>query len=373
MTALGALAVPADPGQEASLRPLPWRRMAWVTWRQHRFALTGVAVLLGALAVCLWIIGLQVHDAYAAATACRPASSIACEMLIGRFDGIDKALASGYVLQAVPALIGAFVGAPMLARELETGTFRYAWTQGFGPWRWTLAKLVALAVVVAAAAGAISVLISWYYRPYFQPYFAGNPMSLTTEASPLAGGLFDLRGVAFAAWTLAAFAIGGLAGIVVRRVVPAIAATLAVYAGLAFAAGSYLRRHYLTALITSKLNVPGSAWIISQQWTTKGGRPVSRSALGQILQGTQFAGKGGVPQSLGSWQYLVHHGYTQWTTYQPASRFWTFQWIEGGWLLALSALLIATTVWLVRRRSGLKREVHLSAWRRHASYLAAKE
>jgi ABC-type transport system involved in multi-copper enzyme maturation permease subunit len=46
------------------------------------------------------------------------------------------------LLQALPALIGAFVGAPVLARELETGTFRYAWTQGFGRWRWTLAKLV---------------------------------------------------------------------------------------------------------------------------------------------------------------------------------------------------------------------------------------
>ena len=45
------------------------------------------------------------------------------------------------------------------------------------------------------------------------------------------------------------------------------------------------------------------------------------------------------------------HGYTQITTYQPASRFWTFQWIEGGWLLALSLLLMATTVWRVRRRA----------------------
>jgi hypothetical protein len=44
---------------------------------------------------------------------------------------------------------------------------------------------------------------------------------------------------------------------------------------------------------------------------------------------------------------------TQWTSYQPASRFWPFQWIEGGWLLALSVLLIAAaTVWLVRRRAA---------------------
>jgi hypothetical protein len=38
-----ALTVPARPEEDASPRPVPWRRMARVTWRQHRFALCGVA------------------------------------------------------------------------------------------------------------------------------------------------------------------------------------------------------------------------------------------------------------------------------------------------------------------------------------------
>jgi hypothetical protein len=42
-------------------------------------------------------------------------------------------------------------------------------------------------------------------------------------------------------------------------------------------------------------------------------------------------------------------GYAQLTTLPPASRFWAFQSIEGGWLLAPSLLLIATAVWSVRR------------------------
>src|SRR5260370_40345259 len=111
--------------------------------------------------------------------------------------------------------------APVLARELETGTFRYAWTQGFGRWRWALAKLVLLAIAVAAAAGAFSVLFSWYNQPFFA---AGYAISFATR-------LFRLPVVAFAAWTLAAFAIGVLAGVLIRRGVPAIAATRAVYAG----------------------------------------------------------------------------------------------------------------------------------------------
>jgi len=127
-----ALTMPARPEQDASLRPLPWRRMAWVTWRQHRAALGGVAVFLGAFAVYLWLTGIQIHHSYA--TACHPASSLACAInFTGRY-GITAIFVSIF-LQAVPALIGAFTGAPVLARELETGTFRYAWTRLRSRWQ----------------------------------------------------------------------------------------------------------------------------------------------------------------------------------------------------------------------------------------------
>jgi ABC-2 family transporter protein len=348
-----ALTVPAGPEEDASPRPVPWRRMAWVTWRQHRVALTGVAALLGAVAVYVWIVGRHLHHAYAAAIACHPARSLACGDLASSFNGMYAVLANGTALQPVPALIGAFVGAPVLARELETGTFRYAWTQGFGRWRWTLAKLVLLAVVVAAAAGALSMLFSWYYQPYFA---AGNQTLSLSEVSPFAAALFDLRGVVFAAWTLVAFAIGGLAGVLIRRVVPAIVATLVVYAGLALAVGMFLRHHYLTPLVTSKLSVPASAWITSQWWTKGGkfvfaGRPPI-NLLQQFCPAPPIGARPKFKPSSGTLaQCLSQHGYTRWTSYQPASRFWPFQFIEGGWLLALSLLLIATTVWLVRRRA----------------------
>src|ERR1022692_4953374 len=272
-----ALTRPARPDEDdARLRPVPWRRMAGVTWRQHRIALAGVAALLGALAVWLWIIGTPLHHAYAAATACHPASSAACQNLISTFNVsatsnfMGNKGPGGVLLQLVPVLIGAFVGAPVLARELETGTFRFAWTQGFGRWRWALAKLVLLAVVLAAATGAVGVLVSWYYQPEFG---TGN-QAPGYETSPLVT-LFSLREVTFPAWTLAAFTFGALAGMLIRRVVPAIVATLAVYAGLAFAAGGFLREHYLTPLVTTSnnFNLPGTgtAWIISQ-WSTKDGR-----------------------------------------------------------------------------------------------------
>ena len=333
-----ALIMPARPEHDAGLRPVPWRRMAWVTWRQHRVALAGVAVLLGALAVYLWLAGLQIHHAYA--TDCHPASPLACDINFSGRYGTTGILVSVF-LQAVPVLIGAFAGAPVLARELETGTFRFAWTQGMGRWRWTLAKLVLLAVVVTAAAGAFSVLYSWYNQPFFASGYA----------IPFATRVFDLGEVAFAAWTLAAFSIGALAGMLIRRVVPAIAATLAAYAGLAVATALYLRQHYMTPLLTSNPNLPGSAWSVSQ-WYTKGGKFAFPAQGPQLVTPSRTSARRRLGPPLSPAQCLSQHGYTQWTSYQPGSRFWAFQWIEGGWLLALSVLLIAATVWLVRRRAA---------------------
>ena len=179
---------------------------------------------------------------------------------------------------------------------------------------------------------------------------------MSLSGAPRCIGLFDLRGIAFAAWTLAAFAIGALAGMLIRRIVPAIAATMAAYAGLAFACGAFLRQHYLTPLVTSNLNVPGSAWILSQ-WGTRTASSLSPatppSLFQQVCAAPPPVHDGDMSGALRRTpQCFSQHGYTLWTSYQAASRFWPFQWIEGGWLVALSVLLIATIVWLVRRRAA---------------------
>ena len=266
---------PAQAGHNAGLRPVPWRRMAWVTWRQHRLALAGVSSLFGLAATYLLIAGLRMHHAYAAVAACRPAGSGACKQLAGQFLS-SYAPGAGPVLgllQVIPALIGAFVAAPVLARELETGTFRYAWTQGFGRSRWAVAKIAPLAAAVTVAAGAFSVLVSWFVQPLWA---AGD------NNGPLYPTIFDLRGVAFAAWTLAAFAIGALAGILIRRVSPAMFATFLAYAGLSFVTGAFLREHYEAPLISTNPNFNNHSWVLSQLWM-RGGKPATLSAINQTL------------------------------------------------------------------------------------------
>jgi hypothetical protein len=311
-----------------------------------------VAALFGVAVLYLVITGLQMHHAYAAVAACRPASSGACQQVAGNFlntyaPGVGPVLG---LLQVIPALIGAFVAAPVLAREMETGTFRYAWTQGFGRARWAVAKVVPLAVAVTVAAGAFSILVSWYIQPLWG---AGD------DNGPLYPTIFDLRGVALAAWTLAAFAIGSLAGILIRRVIPAMFATFAAWGGLAFLTGAALRRHYAAPLISTNPDFNLRAWRISQVWT-RGGQPVSLSMINQTLRPIdiqavtpgQFQPGPAARPSVDAVHYLVQHGYVFVTTYQPDSRFWGFQWIEGGWLLGLSLLLLAATVWLVRRSAA---------------------
>jgi hypothetical protein len=111
----------------------------------------------------------------------------------------------------------------------------------------------------------------------------------------------------------------------------------------------FLREHYLAPLLTSRPNLPDSAWVVSQ-WYAKDGRfafPSRGSQLASALSRFCPDNFDGSPA-----QCLSRHGYAQWSSYQPGSRFWPFQWVEGGWLLALSVLLIAASVWLVRRRAA---------------------
>ena len=343
------LTMPAPPSQDAGLRPVPWRRMAWVTWRQHRPTLISVPVVLGAVAVFLWIAGLKIHHDYAALTACHPASSNACGNLNSAFNSTDWTMANTILIfmNLAPAVIGAFAGAPVLARELETGTYRYAWTQGFGRARWTIAKLALLAVAVTAAAGAFSQVFTWFFRPFL----AQEDMTVLT------GTVFDTRGIVFAAWTLVAFAIGALAGMLIRRIVPAMAATLAAYTGLALATWLFLRQHYPLALVSSNPSIGGTGsfnvndpWVLSTWYTGPGGKAASQSTLNQIFALFPNNGAPRVKETLA--QEFAQHGITQWFRYIPVSRFWPMQFVEAGWLLALSVLLIAATVWLVRRRAA---------------------
>src|SRR5262249_38550641 len=107
--------------------------MAWVTWRQHRLQLVVGAGLIGAVALSLLISGLPIRTAYhrhALATCLPPTTRSGCDLIVHHFTSeFANSVRAVRYLALLPAFIGVFVGAPLLAREFEQGTFRLAWTQ----------------------------------------------------------------------------------------------------------------------------------------------------------------------------------------------------------------------------------------------------
>jgi hypothetical protein len=248
-----------------------WRGMLWVTWRQHRGVLISVPAGFIVAVTVMLIAGLKIHHGYATLMACHPANSPGCLQLSSGFN-TDWHLGNGIrvALLAAPVLLATFAGPPVVARELENRTFRYAWTQGIGRMRWTVAKLTYLGSVVTVAALVISQLFTWLFAPFLT----------TQQLTVLSPAVFETRGLVYAAWTLTAFCLGAFLGALLRRVIPAMAATLGAYLALTGLTWACLQNHY------------------------------------------------------------------------PVSTFWPRQLFESGWLVALSALLVAGTFRLVRRHAA---------------------
>jgi ABC-type transport system involved in multi-copper enzyme maturation permease subunit len=97
--------------------------MIWLTWRQFR---ASALLLLGVVAVAtvlLAVTGPQVADL---------SKSAGADFLdlLGADDAKSMIFyASTAVVYVLPAVVGIFWGAPMVARELEAGTSRLVWTQ----------------------------------------------------------------------------------------------------------------------------------------------------------------------------------------------------------------------------------------------------
>ena len=71
----------------------------------------------------------------------------------------------GFLVLFVPAVLGVFLGAPLVARELETGTHRLAWTQSVSRTRWLAVKVAVIGLVGMAVTGLVSVFVTWWAHP----------------------------------------------------------------------------------------------------------------------------------------------------------------------------------------------------------------
>jgi hypothetical protein len=341
-------------------------RFAWTRFRAQALAGAGV---LAIAAVILLVTGIQLnHSYYAADAICRQQGNCAELFNLWPSQGyLTAANALGVAGLAAPALIGMFWGAPLAAREFETGTFRLAWTQGVTRVRWLAAKLAVAGTAAIAAGEAFTLMVNWWASPIHK----ANP-----GYTALVPGSFH-TGIAPAGYAAFGFALGVTAGLLIRRTLPAMAVTLAIYTAVIIALPGLVRPHLIPPVqATSTLSpaaianlpavgasdgqlslIPGSAaappgsWVISSSpLTTPDGRDPSTEPAGPCAPPSPATDGPPSPATAQACNdYIESLHLRQTVTYQPANRYWAFQWIETVIYLGLALALAGFSFWWVNR------------------------
>ncbi len=332
--------------------------MSWLVWRQYRASTAITGVLVGLFAVLLVITGLNMASQFHADFgACLAANN--CQ-----FPVADVSFGSGWLWVivefslAVPAVLGMFLGAPAVAREAETGTAHFAWTQGLTRRRWLTVKAGWLLLAALAWGGAVGALVTWWSGPQ-------NAVS----ASQFNPSTFDVQGIMPAAYSLFAMALGIAAGTLIRRVLPALAVTLGVFFAVRLIIEDWVRQHYMTPL-TSIYNVglgnipwpKGATWTLGHGFRGPNG-PLARPGGDLVPMTSNGFPAADIPAACRAYfvqgprqaplfPCLTSHGYSQYLTYQPAGRYWPFQFIEAGIFVVLAAALIAVAFAVINRRDA---------------------
>jgi hypothetical protein len=325
--------------------------MTWLVWRQHRVQYCVGAALLAVFAVLIMITGAQVAHQYAAAQAACAAGQ-GCRHLGGLFLGSH---AVGFLVISTlgaPALVGLFWGAPLVAAEAEAGTAQFAWMQSVTRRHWLTVKIGWMLLAAAVWGGVISALVTWWSGPdNAEQLDAFNP------------GRFDIMGLMPVAYSLFAVALGIAAGAVTRRVLPAMAVTLAGFIAVRAVVALWLRPHYMSAVTvfykaTSSFTPTGSYWQLASGIIGPDGQPVNSNFSNEaVIDGipASYLPASCNPPARGPFtpppsctQALGH--FREFLTYQPADRYWAFQGIEAGIFLVLAAGLVAVTAAVLLRR-----------------------
>lgn len=298
--------------------------MSWTAWRLARPAALGSTVLVVVLAGFLLVTGIHLRATLASSGLLSCLSDggtrTSCSDQASSFYAVVNSLLGGkpvltYVT-LVPGLLGAFIGGPLLARELETGTVRLAWTQSITRTRWLAGRTSIAAAVLVTATVALSTLTTYWRRPVDAVDGRFEPTG------------YNLEGIVPIGYAVLAFAAGVFAGALLRRSAAAIAVAIGAYLLVHVVVETQLRPRFLAPLTLTYGTRPpatlpsgaGGDWLLQQQVPKPGA-------------------------DLTLYPYSI--------TYQPADRFWTFQAIEFGITLAVAAVLaVLAFAWIRRRRSG---------------------
>jgi hypothetical protein len=370
----------------------------WLTWRQFRVqAVTGVA------AVALFAILLVLTESHM--TSLYDASGIvgchggACtgaanEFLMNLTSGPGVSFlpagANAYVILyflsvlvilIAPAVVGSFWGAPLIARELETGTARVAWNQSVTRTRWLAVKLALIGIAAMAVTEALSLVQAWWAAPIGKAVGLGGGASIMGEGR-FGQFVFPSHGITPLGYAAFGFALGVTAGFLIRRAIPAMAVTLAIFAVVQFVTPLWIRPNLLPSSqtiatiaaaganvtsvatitdVTSVTHVRSSQFALSAAavpghpgaWITYSG---AANVAGQPVSGIPAACASVIPGNLGPGgsaalnNCLASHGIRVVLSYHPVSQFWPLQFAETGLFLILALAMAWYCFWRLNRR-----------------------
>ena len=353
--------------------------MIWLTWRQFRAQSAVAFAALAMFAAVVAITGPNLASLYAASgvgscqgSGCRGVA----DNLLGQLDAGTYPLLYMLgiaVVLIVPALIGLFWGAPLVAREFETGTHHLVWNQSITRGRWLAVKLSVIGLAAMAVTEGLSLMLAWWAMPISWAVEHGGTASriAMNQFSPI---VFASHGITPLAYAAFAFALGVTAGALIRNTLPAMAITLALFTALQIAMALWIRPHLFPPdrIITTFSSIsdigftqsagpssqgtftftagalasePG-AWVLASSAVDAAGNPVSNipTACMHPAAATPDAAMGSTLDC------LDRQGIRVSVTYQPASRYWAFQWTETAVYLALAVALAGYCFLRISRR-----------------------
>jgi hypothetical protein len=344
-------------------------RFAWRQFRVPALAGLGALVIIGIVAAVTGP-GLA-HFYNSDVVKCTAAND--CAAVTFTLLGKDRLLGQLFnaLILVVPPLLGIFWGAPLVAREFETGTYRLAWTQGLTRNRWLTTKFGLGVIASMVTAGLFSLMVTWWSSPHD-----------TMNADRFAHLMFDERNIAPVGYAAFAFALGVAAGVIIRRTLPAMATTLAAFVFVRLAIANWILPHLESPAhaslalgqvtggvgiertpsgiqaVAGDLNIP-NAWVYSSRVVGNAGHAPTtafyNSACSGLLAGPPAGTQGSVgPAPAGGLKCItaIKAHYHLVITYQPANRYWSFQGYDVAIYIALTALLGALSWWWIRHRAS---------------------
>ncbi|MFC6014585.1 ABC transporter permease subunit [Plantactinospora solaniradicis] len=346
--------------------------MTWLTWRQFRGQFLTALAFLAAVAAFLLYVGYTTRSTYDTNVAgCGAASGCNLHQVktqfISQFSTVVQA--PTILLMALPAIIGLFWGTPLITRELEQNTHRLVWNQSVTRTHWLAVKLALVGLASVAITGVVSLLLTWAASRYD-----------SLQGSRFETLSFSTRNIVPLGYAVFAVALGVTIGLFLRRTVPAMAATLLAVAILQLLIPSVARGHLLPPVtesvpynaqvkewggflavrvsepvIVTGYAIPGALMLDSEvTMLTESGETADESTIASCADATgQGRREAAINGLLDPWETCIsklnmHID----VSYQPASRYWAFQWLEFTGFVLLAALLSAVAFWRIRRVPG---------------------